>query len=98
MFQVKNLSSVPTVLPSPVEAVGGISESEIQKARSQLKPSRSFPNDFKNNGMMNQKIPETNNHLNEEGDNSSSGVSSDQVSYLCRLTISELQAVAVERI
>ncbi len=74
-----NLTSLPAVLPSPVEAVGGISESEIQKARSQLKPSRSFPNDFKNNGS-NRKNPDSGNHMSEEGDNSSSGVSSDQVS------------------
>lgn len=42
-------------------AKSGISENDLRKARSQLKPSRSFPNEF-----------------NEEGDNSSSGVSSDQ--------------------
>ena len=78
----------PVVLPSPVDASGPISESDIQKARSQLKPSRSFPNDFKNNnGGNNRKgssnvmtsANDNNGHLiNEEGDNSSSGVSSDQ--------------------
>jgi len=32
--------ALPAALPSPVEASGPISESDIQKARSQLKPSR----------------------------------------------------------
>lgn len=40
----------------------GISESDLKRARSQLKPSRSFPNEL----------------VVEEGENSSSGVSSDQ--------------------
>ena len=66
---------MPVALPSPVEAVGPISESDIQKARSQLKPSRSFPHDFKNSSV--RKVNE-NSVNNEEGDNSSSGVSSDQ--------------------
>lgn len=43
---------------------------EIQKIRTKLKSSKSYPNDF----LKNQSNPQ--NH--EEGDNSSSGVSSDQ--------------------
>ena len=90
-FCAEKVSQVtPVVLPSPVDASGPISESDIQKARSQLKPSRSFPNDFKNNNNNNVKkgnsinnsnnmSSDSNGHsVNEEGDNSSSGVSSDQ--------------------
>ena len=91
-FCAEKLQSVaaPVLLPSPIDASGPISESDIQKARSQLKPSRSFPNEFKNNNnnnnSNNRKVSnnamtssDNNGHLNsEEGDNSSSGVSSDQ--------------------
>ena len=44
---------------------GLVSENDIQKARSQLKPSRSFPSEFSTGNE-------------DQGDNSSSGVSSDQ--------------------
>ncbi|CAG9807365.1 unnamed protein product [Chironomus riparius] len=44
---------------------------EIQRIRSGLKSSKTFPNAFQNNSSHN-------NHMPQEGDNSSSGVSSDQ--------------------
>lgn len=75
--KLQSMAAVPIATQSPAESGGPISESDIQKARSQLKPSRSFPHDFKNvNGRKNNDGNTT--VVNEEGDNSSSGVSSDQ--------------------
>lgn len=53
--------------------VQSFSVDEIAKIRSKLKTSKSYPNDF-----MRQQSQNRINENNEEGDNSSSGVSSDQ--------------------
>ncbi|XP_077284639.1 SH3 and multiple ankyrin repeat domains prosap isoform X2 [Arctopsyche grandis] len=54
---------------------------EIQKIRTQLKSSKSYPNDFllknEENSLPNPEHPEDEGS-NDDGDNSSSGVSSDQ--------------------
>ncbi|XP_053671754.1 uncharacterized protein LOC128721969 [Anopheles nili] len=56
---------------------------EIQKIRTKLKSSKSYPNDFLRHKNSQHPVPGGNHGavsgvLNEEGDNSSSGVSSDQ--------------------
>lgn len=54
--------------------VQSFSVDEITKIRSKLKTSKSYPNDF----LRQQNENRINENHNEEGDNSSSGVSSDQ--------------------
>ncbi|XP_040569344.1 uncharacterized protein Prosap isoform X2 [Lepeophtheirus salmonis] len=71
-----SLPAPPAVVSSPPQrqntGSGGISINDIKTARSQLKPSRSFPNDF---SVTNNSTPT---QTEDGGDNSSSGVSSDQ--------------------
>ena len=85
-FSADKIKNTNSTGGSVAKSVKTISENDILKARSNLKPSRSFPNELENNNQ---------NHLNvEENDNSSSGVSSDQETQKSSLTLTTTTATA----